>query len=70
VPADIETEPHGQFTSFAGCDVTGDGDRAFESWTGKAGVETSEAKSPRVALAPIAPLRRDGRSRGAPPPYL
>ncbi|MBA2558114.1 MAG: hypothetical protein H0V12_12355 [Chloroflexi bacterium] len=38
VPADIETEPHGEFTSFAGCDVVaGDGDRAFESWTGKAG---------------------------------
>ncbi len=37
VPAEIETEPHGEFTSFAGCDVTGDGDRAFESWTGKAG---------------------------------
>jgi hypothetical protein len=37
VPADIETEPHGEFTSFDDCDRTQDGDRAFESWTGKAG---------------------------------
>jgi hypothetical protein len=37
VPADIETEPHGEYVSFDDCDQTGDGDRAFESWTGKAG---------------------------------
>jgi hypothetical protein len=37
VPADIETEPFRDYMSFAGCDVTPDGDRAFRSWTGKAG---------------------------------